>query len=170
MSSYQYRKSHCGDKTVVRSFYLQNGISYTGKMTSLYWIRALLWCSMGSYNLVNLSCVTTAKTVQCPAITWVSDVLVSVEHTGANFSEIWNEILSEKISFKMSSARWQPLWVIHNVFWYYKSSDSKNEEFWLDFTCEEKRQAMVWLSGKLCMVHGILPICVMESIIWKACK
>ena len=40
MSSYQYRKSHCGDKTVVRSSYLHNGISYTGKMSSLYWIRA----------------------------------------------------------------------------------------------------------------------------------
>ena len=36
--SYQYRKSHCGDKTVVRSSYLHNGISYTGKMASLYWI------------------------------------------------------------------------------------------------------------------------------------
>ena len=32
MSSYQYRESHCGD--------LHNGISYTGKMPSLYWIRA----------------------------------------------------------------------------------------------------------------------------------
>ena len=42
MPSYQYRKSHCGDKTVVRSSYLHNGISYTGKMTSSYWIRALL--------------------------------------------------------------------------------------------------------------------------------
>ena len=31
MPSYQYRKSHC----------LHNGISYAGKMTSLYWIRAL---------------------------------------------------------------------------------------------------------------------------------
>ena len=41
--SYQYRKSHCGDKTVVRSSYLHNGISYTGKMTSLYWIWALLY-------------------------------------------------------------------------------------------------------------------------------
>ena len=40
MPSYQYRNSHCGDKTVVRSSYLHNGISYTGKMTSLYWIRA----------------------------------------------------------------------------------------------------------------------------------
>ena len=42
MSCYQYRKSHRGDKTVVRSSYLQNGISYTGKMISLYWIRALV--------------------------------------------------------------------------------------------------------------------------------
>ena len=32
MSSYQYRKSHCGDKTVVRSSYLHNGISYTGNI------------------------------------------------------------------------------------------------------------------------------------------
>ena len=40
MSSYRYRKSHCGDKTVVRSSYLHNGISYTGKMSSLYWIGA----------------------------------------------------------------------------------------------------------------------------------
>ena len=38
MTSYQYRKSHCGDKTVVSSYYLHNGIFYTGKMSSLYWI------------------------------------------------------------------------------------------------------------------------------------
>ena len=41
MSSYQYRKSHCGDKTILRPSYLHNGISYIGKMTSLYWIGAL---------------------------------------------------------------------------------------------------------------------------------
>ena len=40
MSSYQYRKSHCGDKTILRPSYLHNGISYTGKMTSSYWIGA----------------------------------------------------------------------------------------------------------------------------------
>ena len=40
-TSYQYRKSHCGDKTILRPSYLHNGISYTGKITSLYWIRAL---------------------------------------------------------------------------------------------------------------------------------
>ena len=42
MSSYQYRKSHCGDKTIFRPSYLHNGTSYTGKMISLYWIRALV--------------------------------------------------------------------------------------------------------------------------------
>ena len=41
MSSYQYRKSHCGDKTVIRSSYLHNGISFAGKMSSLYWICPL---------------------------------------------------------------------------------------------------------------------------------
>ena len=40
MSSYQYRKSHCGDKTILRPSYLHNGISYTDKMISLYWISA----------------------------------------------------------------------------------------------------------------------------------
>ena len=43
MSSYQYRKSHCWDKTVVRSSYLHNGISYAGKMSSLCWIGALMF-------------------------------------------------------------------------------------------------------------------------------
>ena len=38
MISYQYRKSHCGDKMILRPSYLHNGISYTGKTTSLYWI------------------------------------------------------------------------------------------------------------------------------------
>ena len=42
MPSYKYRKSHCRDKTILRPSYLHDGISYTGKMTSLYWIRALI--------------------------------------------------------------------------------------------------------------------------------
>ena len=39
-TSYQCKKSHCGDKTILRPSYLHNGIPYTGKMSSLYWIRA----------------------------------------------------------------------------------------------------------------------------------
>ena len=42
MTSYQYRKSHCGDKTNLWPSYLHSGSSYTGKTTSLYWIRALV--------------------------------------------------------------------------------------------------------------------------------
>ena len=46
MTSYQYRKSHCGDKTILRPSYLHNEISYTDKTTSLYWIRAqIIHCS-----------------------------------------------------------------------------------------------------------------------------
>ena len=40
MASYQYRKSHCGNQTIWRPCYLHNGISYTSKMASSYWIRA----------------------------------------------------------------------------------------------------------------------------------
>ena len=32
MASYQYRKSHCVDKIILRPSYLHNGIPYTGKM------------------------------------------------------------------------------------------------------------------------------------------
>ena len=41
MSSCQYRKSRCGDETIVRLSHLHNGISYTGKIASLYWISPL---------------------------------------------------------------------------------------------------------------------------------
>ena len=39
MSSYQYRESHCGDKTIFRPSYLHNGISYIGIKKSSYWYR-----------------------------------------------------------------------------------------------------------------------------------
>ena len=54
MSSYQYRKSHCGDKTVVRSSILHNVISYTGKMSSLQWIRAQMLPSVSQTSVVQL--------------------------------------------------------------------------------------------------------------------
>ena len=47
-SSHQYRNSHCGDKTVIRSSYLHNGISYTDKMASLYWIAPLVMVGLGT--------------------------------------------------------------------------------------------------------------------------
>ena len=38
MSSYPYRECHSKDHLVVTSSYIQNGISYTYKVVSLYWI------------------------------------------------------------------------------------------------------------------------------------
>ena len=40
MIPYQNRKSHCGDKMILRPSYLHNGISYTVEAASLYWIGA----------------------------------------------------------------------------------------------------------------------------------
>ena len=59
ITSYQYRKSHCGDKTILRPSYLHNGISCTGKMSSLYWIGALVfilaqWAEDGPGGIVNV--------------------------------------------------------------------------------------------------------------------
>ena len=58
MTSYQYRKSHCGDKTILRPSYLHNGISHTGKMTSLYWIRALIHSFMLTAKKAKKLCIT----------------------------------------------------------------------------------------------------------------
>ena len=44
MPSSQYRNANGGDKTVLRPSYLHNGISYTGKTTSWYWIIAKVGC------------------------------------------------------------------------------------------------------------------------------
>ena len=58
MSSYQYRKSHCGDKTILWPSYLHNGTSYyTGKMTSLYWIRAQIPISHSSPMRTAMGCL-----------------------------------------------------------------------------------------------------------------
>ena len=42
MPSCQNRKSLCGDNAVIRSSYLHNGISYSGKMVSFYWTNPLI--------------------------------------------------------------------------------------------------------------------------------
>ena len=50
--SYQYGKSHCGDKMVVRSCYLHDKMYYTGKMVSLYWIGPRLFCTKLCLNIL----------------------------------------------------------------------------------------------------------------------
>ena len=67
MQSYLYSTSHCGNKTVVRSSYLHNMISYSGKMTSwislqcpttsLYWNSPLIPLVIFHTDFVNDICV-----------------------------------------------------------------------------------------------------------------
>ena len=57
MTSYQYRKSHCGDKTILRPSYLNNGNSYTDKTTSLYWIGSQVGQRSRSYAESWLLCI-----------------------------------------------------------------------------------------------------------------
>ena len=74
MSSYQYRKSHCGDKMIFRPSYLHNGISYTDKMTSLYWIRTQVlsgkkhtaWASYQIHKSAGCACAGNAGAFSPP--------------------------------------------------------------------------------------------------------
>ena len=52
ISSYQYRKCHCGGKIILRQSYLHNVISYTGETVPLYWIRDLVAKSTLSQTLL----------------------------------------------------------------------------------------------------------------------
>ena len=53
MSFCQYRNSNCGDKIDLWTSYLDNGISHTGMMAYLYWIRSLV---------ITVCCCTSAIT------------------------------------------------------------------------------------------------------------
>ena len=105
LSSYQYRKSHCGDKTVVRLSYLHNGISYTGKMTSSHWTRALFYSCrtylcLDRYILI-LTCGLWTKCLTCnrqyfhmhflarAILFWVSDVTKSFPMIQLATSKHW---------------------------------------------------------------------------------
>ena len=46
--------SHCADKTVIRSPYIHNGISYTGKMVCLYWITPLVSKPPGLWSFLHV--------------------------------------------------------------------------------------------------------------------
>ena len=61
--SYQYRKSHCGDKMILWPSHLHSGTSYTGKATYLYWIRAIITES----QMLSADSSLTSKLGRCPA-------------------------------------------------------------------------------------------------------
>ena len=94
MTSYQYRKSHCGDKTILRPSYLHNGISYTGKMSSLYWIRAQVSLKL-AVLLHSLICLHWW--MMSEAIKWACWSLLSQEINGCNivhsYQCLWDRLM-----------------------------------------------------------------------------
>ena len=80
MTSYQHRKSHCGDYTILRSSYLHNGISYTGKMSSLYWIRAQVESSVLSISVgQNMVFVNIKTAIPCIGICIIKTRCLSLQ-------------------------------------------------------------------------------------------
>ena len=111
MWSYQYRKSHCGDKTIWRPFYLHNGISYTGKMTSLYWIRALTatscsWFQRGGDTEVTPSVHTRCQSDLHPCQTSQPQQPVEPRH-GARWSRRPQQVDSDEGSPGYTAQRGQ---------------------------------------------------------------
>ena len=90
MTSYQYRKSHCGDKTILRPSYLHNEISYTGKMTSSYWIGALIVTTVMKLLRKGL---TLTKELPCQFPWWHHDMdtfcIIGLKWRGST-SHRWN--------------------------------------------------------------------------------
>ena len=79
MPSYQYRKSHCGNKTILWPSYFHNGIFHTGKMWSLYLNGALVSMSR---------CLLTNREDPHMEMSWSSHITWSC--TGKMASWCWN--------------------------------------------------------------------------------
>ena len=101
MSSYQYRKSHCGDKTVVRSSYLHNGISYTGKTTSLYWNDPLDLLDKALAEPMSTFCQCDLQEQTFKNKTWNSNPSQNTSATKvmADFFQIQNYALMQFVRF-----------------------------------------------------------------------
>ena len=109
MTSYQYRKSHCGDKTILRPSYLHNGISYTGKMTSLYWIRAqgdvVHWssCSRMTDLFTHRTCTNSDST---------SGVSLLLMHGNGVFLLVFSKSFTSRLRHSINLPS-EPPWQIH---------------------------------------------------------
>ena len=86
--SYQYRKSHCGDKTILRPSYLRNGISFTGKITSLYRIKTLL-----------VMCVSTIHWLA----NWCLNKMVDILQT--TFNRKWQDYVYIQCEYKSTKQK-----------------------------------------------------------------
>ena len=115
--SYQYRKFDCGDEAVIRSSYLHNGNSYTGKTASLCWINHLfilliVWpCAASSSYRMQAIVSDSARINKCN----LSPINVTLKNwlshscptstASAIFSTRWSEWLSYLYKFALSDMK-----------------------------------------------------------------
>ena len=107
MPSYQYRKYHYGDKTVVRLSDLHNGISFTGKTTSLYWIWALFLkrTVILNHNFVKkcneqnmLNIVEHCWLLYKQALVYIQPVIAVAFHIATDLSSITYSVVHFKVT------------------------------------------------------------------------
>ena len=85
MWPYWWRKSLCGDETVIRLSYLHTGNGYTGKTASLYWIVwfgcDLYWCCLCWFLWIDVThlpipfrvtSLTLGQSYDCPSVSEVT--------------------------------------------------------------------------------------------------
>ena len=127
MTSYQYRKSHCGDKTILGPSYLHNGISHTGKTVPLYWFRAQaaifhLTCLQTYPHL--LQAITTHHPTLIKQIHWPNHTLLNPGQTytqclSQEFQLPWSDCQIEATRFAEREIyrrcyKYKPFWKIFN--------------------------------------------------------
>ena len=145
MTSYQYRKSHCGDKTILRPSYLRNGISYTDKMTSLYWIRALKSCGVmwtwGPLDRAVMWPRKYRKTSNISAPNLKIQILLESACSGL-CATYWSQVLSGEWRCSWSSADRQCsncIWLINNWIAY------KGASYIRDLTVPDVSSTSIWI-------------------------
>ena len=91
MPSYQYRKSHCVDKTILRPSYLHNGISFTGKTTFLYriWPLVLVFLDEEIHKIHTDGLVQGCSNSSAMELLHISSLIFALIH--------WNQRCSEKL-------------------------------------------------------------------------
>ena len=128
MLSYQYGKSHCGDKTILRPSYLHNGVSITGKTAPLYWIGSPGVNPPSGHGILLWNCQSRASSSLCshksrnPSITFMyvwnpfsawakGSPLIYWESTIPKFNEITDETQRNNYYVYVAFS------VLHNGIW-----------------------------------------------------
>ena len=147
MSSYQDRKSHCGDKTVVRSSYLHNAISYTGEISSFYWIgdltalsKMIFECISPDYHIIHF--ILTHPNISVEPVSSKSSGGVTLRDSHLiKTSSAWPSTYGKYVSFTSNAGSWEQT---HNQS---KYSGSYSTVAWGYFCWQRLTEIMAWMNN-----------------------